>query len=135
MKRIVPKSWHLLDAGKRPLGRLSVQINEFLTGKGKVTFQPNLDEGDFVVVINAENLVVTGKKGAKKIYYRYSGYPGGLKSETLNHLKSRRPEEVIRHAVAGMLPKNKLLKRRMARLFVYRGKDHPHTAQVKEVEN
>ena len=122
--------WHLLDAQTQPLGRLAVKTVNLLMGKGKINFQPNLDRGDYVVVINAASLVTTGKKEEKKIYYRYSGYPGGLKSETLASLKARRPQEVIRHAVAGMLPKNKLLDRRMARLKIYPGSEHPHIAQV-----
>ncbi|MCL5003766.1 MAG: 50S ribosomal protein L13 [Patescibacteria group bacterium] len=125
------RSWHLLDASKEPLGRLSVKIAKLLCGKGKVNYLPNLDLGDYVVVVNAASLLVTGRKEEKKIYYRYSGYPGGLKEESLKSLKARRPEEVLRHAVLGMLSKNKLLKKRMARLLVYRGAEHPHGSQFK----
>lgn len=124
------RSWHLLDAKAEPLGRLAVKISNWLCGKGKVEYQPNLDKGDYVVVVNAASLVTTGNKEIKKLYYRYSGYPGGLKSETLGNLKRRRPDEVVRNAVKGMLPGNKLVRPRMARLFIYPGAEHPHTAQV-----
>ncbi len=89
-----------------------------------------MDEGDFVVVTNAAAVPVTGKKEIKKLYYRYSGFPGGLKEESLGHLRKRKPEEIIRHAVSGMLAKNKLLKRRLARLKIYPGSEHPHQAQI-----
>lgn len=131
-KKSLEKSaqWHLLDAGTAPLGRLAVKIANALSGKNKVSRRPNLDDGDFVVVVNAARLVVTGKKEKDKFYYRYSGYPGGLKKESLGHLRARRPEEIIRHAVSGMLPKNKLLDRRLARLKIYAGAEHPHQAQI-----
>lgn len=124
------RQWVVLDAKSEPLGRLSVKIAKILVGKNKVSFLPNLDEGDEVVVINASALVTTGKKLTRKFYYRYSGYPGGLTKESLGHLKNRRPAEVIRHAVSGMLPKNKLLKRRLARLHIYSGLEHPHEGQL-----
>lgn len=124
-------SWHLIDAAQEPLGRLSVKIANLLSGKNKIDLLPNLDRGDRVVVINAGKVVTTGDKEKKKFYYRYSGYPGGLKKESLGHLKLRRPQEIIRHAVSGMLAKNKLLKRRLARLFVYPGAEHPHLGQIK----
>lgn len=123
------RSWHLVDAKELPLGRLAVKISNLLCGKGKVCYMPNLDQGDAVVVVNAAELVTTGNKDNKEIYYRYSGYPGGLKSETLGSLKSRKPDEVVRLAVKGMLPKNKLVRPRMARLYIYKGPEHPHTAQ------
>lgn len=97
-----------------------------LCGKGKLNYLPNLDLGDYVVVVNAGSLLVSGQKELNKKYYRYSGYPGGLKEESLKSLKARRPEEVIRHAVDGMLAKNKLRRKRMARLFVYRDAHHPY---------
>jgi len=121
--------WHLIDARELPLGRLSVKISNLLCGKGKVSYLPNLDQGDAVVVVNALELVTTGSKDNKEVYYRYSGYPGGLRSETLGSLKSRKPDEVIRLAVKGMLPKNKLVRPRMARLYIYGGSEHPHSAQ------
>ena len=124
------RPWHLLDAGQEPLGRLAVKIANLLSGKNKVDRLPNLDEGDSVVVVNASLVVVTGKKERNKLYYRYSGYPGGLKEESLAHLRKRKPEEIIRHAVAGMLPRNKLQARRLARLKIYSGPKHPHQAQI-----
>ena len=133
--RVLPRQWHLLDAGMEPLGRLAVKIANLLTGKGKVSYKPNLDAGDYVVVVNANKLVTSGKKDVSKVYYRYSGYPGGLKKETLGSLRVRKPKEVVRHAVSGMLAKNKLLRPRMARLFIYEGADQPHKAQVNKVEN
>lgn len=125
------RSWHLLDARQEAVGRLAVKISNLLCGKGKVSYLPNLDEGDYVVVINAADLVTTGNKG-QKAYYRYSGYPGGLRSETLSSLKSRKPEEIIRLAVKGMLPKNKLIRPRLARLYIYKGAQHPHAAEFKQ---
>lgn len=130
MKTIQSRPWHLLDAQELPLGRLAVKISNLLCGKGKVTYQPNIDGGDAVVVVNAANFITTGNKELKKIYYRYSGYPGGLKEETLGKLKKRKPDEVIRKAVYGMLPKNKLAAPRMARLYIYPTSDHPHSAQL-----
>lgn len=112
------------------MGRLAVKISNLLCGKDKVDYLPNLDGGDCVVVVNAASSVTTGNKETKKFYYRYSGYPGGLKKESLGHLKARRPEEVIRLSVRGMLPKNKLADRREARLFIYAGADQPHAAQI-----
>ena len=94
---------------------------------------PNLDQGDYVVVVNASELVTTGNKDNKEFYYRYSGYPGGLKSESLGSLRVRKPEEVIRLAIKGMLPKNKLVRPRMARLHIYKGQEHPHAAQLNGV--
>lgn len=129
------RSWHLIDAGQLPLGRLAVKISNLLCGKGKVSYRPNLDEGDYVVVVNALGLVTTGNKNDKKTYYRYSGYPGGLRAETLGSLRTRKPEEVVRLAVAGMLPKNKLIRPRLARLYIYKGLEHPHAAQMERKNN
>lgn len=120
------RKWHLLEAGSLPLGRLAVKISELLTGKDRVDFQPNLDQGGFVVVINAASLKVTGNKAASKTYYRYSGYPSGLKLTSFLKLLKERPEEIVRHAVVGMLPRNKLASRRLARLYIYRGESQPH---------
>lgn len=125
-KKEIKRYWHLVDARGKILGRLATQIAQLLMGKSKTYFSRHLDGGDYVVVINAENIVTTGKKGEQKIYTRYSGYPGGLKKQTLNELKATRPEEVIRHAVAGMLPKNKLRKRMLSRLHIYAGDKHPY---------
>ena len=122
----IKRSWHLIDAKEKILGRLAVKIARFLIGKEKPYFVSYLDCGDFVVIINAKKIKVTGKKEEQKIYTRYSGYPGGLKKETLKHLRERKPEEIIRRAVSGMLPKNKLRKQRLKRLYVYADEKHPY---------
>jgi large subunit ribosomal protein L13 len=125
----IEQSWYLVDAEGKTLGRLATQIADLLRGKGKPQYTPHVDSGDFVVVVNAEKIHVTGKKLEQKIYYRHSGYPGGLKERTLAEQLDRRPEEVIRKAVKGMLPKNKLAARQIVKLKVYAGAEHPHTAQ------
>lgn len=126
----IQRQWYLLDARGQVLGRLATQIAKLLMGKGKPEWVPYLDCGDYVVVINAKDIRVTGRKEEQKIYTRYSGYPGGLRKETLGSLKKRRPEEVIRHAVEGMLPKNKLRARWIRKLYIYPGSEHPHEAQL-----
>ncbi|MDX6532624.1 MAG: large subunit ribosomal protein, partial [Gaiellales bacterium] len=113
----------------RTLGRLATEIADLLRGKGKPQYTPHVDTGDFVVVVNAEKIHVTGKKLEQKIYYRHSGYPGGLRERTLAEQLARRPEEVIRKAVKGMLPKNRLAAAQLKKLKVYAGPEHPHTAQ------
>jgi len=118
------KDWHLVDVGGKILGRISVDIAKLLMGKSKPNFVRNLDCGDYVVVINAKEVRVTGKKGTDKKYYRHSGYPGGFKSETLKNLREERPEEIIEHAVAGMLPQNKLKAKMLKRLKIFAGKEH-----------
>lgn len=118
------KSWHLIDAKDQILGRLATKIARLLTGKDKVEYVPYLDVGDYVVVINARDVATTGKKERQKVYYRHSGYPGGLKAETLRELRKRRPEEIIRRAVKGMLPKNKLQKSMLRRLHIFAGAEH-----------
>ena len=123
------RNWYLVDADGQNLGRLSTQIADLLRGKRKPTYTPHVDTGDFVVVINAEKISVTGNKRAEKRYYRHSGYPGGLKSRTLAEMLDRRPEEVLRIAVKGMLPRNRLARRQITKLKVYAGPDHPHAAQ------
>lgn len=120
----VERRWHLIDVKDQILGRSATRIARFLTGKDKVEYVPHLDLGDHVVVINAKEVAVTGKKERQKIYYRHSGYPGGLRAETLRELRERRPEEIIRRAVKGMLPKNKLQKPMMKRLHVFAGPEH-----------
>lgn len=129
----VKRKWYLIDAEGKILGRLASKIAEILMGKNKPTYTPNVDTGDFVIVINAEKVKVTGKKLLDKVYYKHSGYLGGLKKETLFSLLNRRPEFVIKHAVKGMLPKNKLARRMIKKLKVYRGCQHPHQAQKPEV--
>jgi large subunit ribosomal protein L13 len=123
------REWLLVDAEGLTLGRLATQIAEALRGKRKTTYTPHVDTGDFVVVVNAEKISVTGNKRDEKRYYRHSGYPGGLKSRTLNEMLTRRPEEVLRIAVKGMLPKNRLARKQLTKLKIYAGPDHPHAAQ------
>ena len=123
------RNWLVVDAAGKTLGRLATQIADLLRGKGKPEYTPHVDTGDFVVVINAEKIAVTGKKLADKRYYRHSGYPGGLRSRTLGDMLERRPEEVIRRAVRGMMPRNRLARKQLTKLKVYAGPDHPHAAQ------
>jgi large subunit ribosomal protein L13 len=123
------RDWLLVDASGQTLGRLATQIAEALRGKRKPQYTLHIDTGDFVVVINAEKITVTGNKLADKKYYLHSGYPGGLKVRTLGEQLERRPEEVIRKAVKGMLPRNRLGRKQLTKLKVYAGPDHPHAAQ------
>ena len=125
----VTRSWWLIDAAGLPLGRLATEVATLLRGKHKPIFAPHVDTGDFVIVVNASAVEVTSQKSQDKIYYRYSGYPGGLKAESFEHLRARRPEAVIERAVRGMLPKNKLGRHLIRKLKVYPGPDHPHQAQ------
>jgi len=118
-----------VDAEAQTLGRLATRIADVLRGKGKPQYTPHVDTGDFVVVVNAEKIRVTGKKLQQKVYYRHSGYPGGLRERTLAEQLERRPEEVLRRAVRGMLPKNRLAAVQLNKLKVYAGPDHPHSAQ------
>jgi large subunit ribosomal protein L13 len=128
----VQQRWFLVDAEGRTLGRLATQIADTLRGKTKPEYTPHVDTGDFVVVVNAEKVAVTGKKLDEKIYYRHSGYPGGLKQRTLREQLERRPTEVLRAAVKGMLPRNKLARRQILKLKIYAGPEHPHEAQRPE---
>lgn len=131
----VNREWFLVDATELPLGRIATIIADKLIGKSKPTYTPHVDAGDYVVVINAEKLVVTGNKETGKIYYRHSGFPGGIKDATLAEVREKFPERIIEKAVQGMLPKNKLSAGRMARLKVFPGAEHAHTAQQpKKVE-
>jgi large subunit ribosomal protein L13 len=123
------RNWYVVDASGQTLGRLATQIANALRGKRKPTYTPHVDVGDFVIVVNAERIQVTGNKRNDKRYYRHSGYPGGLKSRTLQEMLDRRPEEVIRRAVKGMLPRNRLGRKQLTKLKVYAGPDHPHVAQ------
>ena len=123
------RNWLIVDASGKTLGRLATQIADALRGKRKPTYTPHIDTGDCVIVINAEKIHVTGNKLADKRYHRHSGYPGGLKSRSLADMLDRRPEEVIRRAVKGMLPRNRLARRQITKLKVYAGPDHPHAAQ------
>ena len=128
-KEEVKRNWYLVDASGKTLGRLASKIAVLLMGKHKKEYTPHVDNGDFVVVINAEKIHVTGKKLEKKIYYKHTGYMGYLKETPLKDMLAKKPEEVIRLAVRGMLPKNRLRDRRMKRLKVYAGPEHPHQAQ------
>jgi large subunit ribosomal protein L13 len=129
----VTRTWHLIDAEGQVLGRLATEVATLLRGKHKPTWAPHFDGGDHVVVVNASALAVTARKLADKTYYRHSGYPGGIKSETLEHLLARDPERVVRLAVRGMLPKGPLGRRQLKRLRVYAGPNHPHAAQQPQV--
>ena len=123
------RSWYLVDAEGQTLGRLATRIADTLRGKGKPIYTPHVDTGDFVVVVNAEKIRVTGNKLDQTMYYRHSGDPGGLRSRTLREQLDRRPTEVLRKAVKGMLPRNRLARRQLTKLKVYAGPDHPHAAQ------
>jgi large subunit ribosomal protein L13 len=125
----ITRDWYLVDADGQTLGRLATVIADTLRGKRKPIFTPHVDTGDFVVVVNAEKIVVTGSKLDQKRYYRHSGYPGGLRSRTLREQLERRPTEVLRTAVKGMLPKNKLGRHQITKLKIYAGPDHPHVSQ------
>ena len=126
------RGWLVVDATGQTLGRLATQIADTLRGKRKPEYTPHCDVGDFVIVVNAEKISVTGKKLDDKLYYRHSGYPGGLRSRTLGEMLARRPEEVIRLAVKGMMPRNRLARAQLRKLKVYAGPDHPHAAQKPE---
>jgi large subunit ribosomal protein L13 len=126
------RNWLLIDAEGKTLGRLATQIADLLRGKRKPEYTPHIDTGDFVVVINAQKIAVTGNKRADKRYYRHSGYPGGLRSRSLQEMLDRRPEEVIRIAVKGMMPRNRLARKQITKLKIYAGAEHPHVAQKPE---
>jgi len=138
MKTFLPKvdvnarKWYLVDAEGKILGRLAAQIANILRGKNKPIYTPHLDTGDFVVVVNAEKVVLTGKKETQKTYMTYSGYKGGEKYRTVAQVRATHPERIIIHAVKGMLPKNRLAARMLKRLKVYAGPNHPHQAQKPE---
>ncbi len=125
----ITREWYLVDAEGKTLGRLATQIADTLRGKRKPQYTPHVDTGDFVVVVNAEKIQVTGNKLDQKRYYRHSGYPGGLRSRTLREQLDRRPTEVLRVAVKGMLPKNRLARQQITKLKIYAGPEHPHEAQ------
>jgi large subunit ribosomal protein L13 len=125
----ITRDWYLVDADGQTLGRLATQIADPLRGKRKPQYTPHVDTGDFVVVVNAEKITVTGQKLDQKRYYRHSGYPGGLRSRTLREQLDRRPTEVLRKAVKGMLPRNRLARQQLTKLKIYAGPEHPHEAQ------
>lgn len=124
--------WLLLDAKDKILGKLASKAATLLLGKEKTSYSPHLNGGDFVIVTNCRSIVVTGRKESDKNYYRYSGYPGGLKVKSLEQLRKEVPEQIIKHAVWGMLPKNRLGKQIIGRLYLYSGNEHPHSAQKPE---
>ncbi len=125
----IERDWYVVDAEGKNLGRLAVVIADTLRGKVKPQYTPHVDTGDFVVVVNAEKIAVTGKKLDEKMYYRHSGYPGGLKARTLREQLERRPTEVLRKAVKGMMPRNRLARAQLTKLKIYAGPAHPHEAQ------
>jgi large subunit ribosomal protein L13 len=126
----IQRDWYLVDAEGKTLGRLATQIAEQLRGKTKPVYTPHVDTGDFVVVVNAEKIAVTGNKLEEKMYYKHSGYPGGLSERTLREQLDRQPTEVLRKAVKGMLPRNKLGRAQLTKLKIYAGPEHPHEAQA-----
>jgi large subunit ribosomal protein L13 len=123
------RDWLVVDATGQTLGRLATQIATALRGKHKPEYTPHCDVGDFVVVVNAEKIAVTGRKREEKLYHRYSGYPGGLRTRTFAEMLERRPEEPLRLAVKGMLPRNRIARAQLRKLKIYAGPDHPHAAQ------
>ncbi|UCC66298.1 MAG: 50S ribosomal protein L13 [Deltaproteobacteria bacterium] len=131
-KEDVEKRWYLIDAEGKVLGRLATEVAKILRGKHKPIFSPHVDTGDFIVVVNAERIKLTGDKLKGKIYYSHSGYPGGIKGITAEKLLSTKPEQLIKRAVKGMLPKNRLGRKIFKKLKVYAGSDHPHEAQHPE---
>lgn len=126
----IERKWLLIDASEAPVGRVATQIAHYLTGKGKATYTPHMDGGDYVVVINAKDAVFTGTKETDKKYYRHSGYPGSLRDASVKEVREKYPERLIEAAVRGMLPKNKLQPERMKRLRVFAGSEHTHEAQT-----
>jgi large subunit ribosomal protein L13 len=126
----IERRWYIVDADGQTLGRLATRIADTLRGKGKPEYTPHVDTGDFVVVVNAEKIAVTGQKLDQKVYHRHSGYPGGLRTRTLREQLDRRPTEVLRRAVKGMLPRNRLARRQITKLKIYVGPEHPHEAQA-----
>lgn len=130
----IRRTWHLIDLKGKTLGRVSTEIAHLLMGKSKPYFVRNLDCGDYVVVINASDIKVTGNKEEQKKYYRHSGYPGGFKVETLKELRARKPENIIKHSVKGMLPQNKLRDRMLKRLFIFAGEEHKYQDKFKKTE-
>jgi len=128
----VDKKWYVVDAEGKTLGRLASRIATVLRGKHKPEYTPHVDTGDFVIVVNSEKVTLTGNKWDQKIHYKHSQYPGGLKTKTYSELREKNPQEIIRHAVDGMVPNNKLGKKMMKKLKIYAGPDHPHQAQKPE---
>ena len=127
------RQWYLVDAENQTLGRLATEVASVLRGKTKPNFTPHLDTGDFVVIVNAEKIQVTGRKATQKLYRRHSGRPGGMKVETFNSLQERIPERIVEKAIKGMLPHNALGRQLFRKLKVYKGSEHPHSAQNPQI--
>jgi large subunit ribosomal protein L13 len=125
----VERKWYVVDAEGKHLGRLAAEIAKILRGKNKVQYTPHVDVGDFVVVVNAERVVVTGKKAEQRVYRRHSGYPGGMKETSYEQMLARKPTEILRKAVYGMMPKSRLARQQFRKLKIYAGPEHPHAAQ------
>ncbi|HOD54030.1 MAG TPA: 50S ribosomal protein L13 [Candidatus Cloacimonadota bacterium] len=125
----IQQNWYVIDAENKTLGRLSTQVASILRGKNKPYFSPNIDTGDYIVIINAEKVNLTGSKALQKVYQNFSGYPSGLKETSFKRMITKKPEEIIIHSVKGMLPKNALGRQMLTKLKVYAGSEHPHTAQ------
>jgi|SRR3712207_6756717 len=128
----VERKWHLINAEGQTLGRLATEVARLLRGKHKPQYTPHIDTGDFVVVVNAEKVFVTGKKAEQKVYYRHTGYPGGLREMSYEDMLERKPTEVLRKAVKGMMPKTRLGRQQFKKLKIYAGPEHPHEAQAPE---
>jgi large subunit ribosomal protein L13 len=135
LEKQIKRAWHIIDLQDQNLGREATKIANLLMGKNKQYFVRNMDCGDYVIIINAKEVAVTGKKEVKKVYTRYSGYPGGLRKETLGELRNRRPEQIVRHAVSGMLPKNRLRERMLTRLYVFADANHPYSDKIAKEES
>jgi large subunit ribosomal protein L13 len=129
----IDRRWYVVDAAGAPLGRLASEVAQVLRGKGKPTFAPHVDGGDYVIVINVDKVAVSGTKETDKYYYRHSGYPGGLRADSVGELRETRPDRLVWAAVKGMLPKNRLGRQVIRKLKVYRGPDHPHRSQNPEL--
>jgi large subunit ribosomal protein L13 len=125
----IERKWYVIDAEGVPLGRLASEVAQILRGKNKPTFAPHMDMGDYVIVVNADKVAVTGNKETQKVYYRHSGFPGGLRSDTLAKMRIDHPDRLVQNAVRGMIPKNRLGRQILTKLKVYAGSDHPHRAQ------
>lgn len=128
-KEDVTRDWWVIDASEQTVGRLSTQVAILLRGKHKATFTPHVDNGDFVVILNAEKIMLQGKRPAQKTYFRHSGYPGGVRIDTFKDVMNTKPERVLEHSIKGMLPKNKLGRQIIKKLKIYVGNEHPHEAQ------
>ena len=131
-KEEIEKKWYIVDASDKIVGRLATKIATILRGKHKPSYTPHVDTGDFVIVVNAEKVKFTGNKLDQKKYYKHTGYMGGIKETTAKDMLQKKPEEIIRHAVKGMLPKNRLGRKLLKKLKIYRGEEHPHQAQQPE---